>query len=649
MTSKFKSMLFRATLVLIPVILVILLEIIVRLVSPGPNLDLTIPVRDNPGMARLNPEIGLRYFPRADMTGFGQDRSFRQQKIPGTIRIITLGGSTTAGFPYFYSGSFPSLLETRLKAEYPENSIEVINLGLTAVNSYTVLDLIPDCLELQPDAIVIYCGHNEFYGAFGSASQFGLPDWLRSQRWVTKLVLTLRHVRMYQMISSWVMPNHEEDERPLMSQIYQSKTIPYNSELYQQTMAHFQENMEDVLDKAARAQVPVVLSTISSNLTGQEPFELPAKSLDSDPDWKKVKFDIQNKDWSTALSLINVLIKTYPNSPQLDFQMGKCDLNLGDTTRALSLFVKARDLDGIRFRAPSDINNILRDLSSESQVGLADVDSMFYGFPPSRIPSQNPFLEHLHPTLNGNARIAHFIADRLIRLPDPESIFPSPPKTNTISDQMVLKRARITPLDKSAASIQIKILTSNPPYTRTPGLRLVDIKPQSKIDELALRMLAGKISYREGHLELAAYWQSRQEDEKAVLECDALVHQYPEDAELLKALASASMRTPNHPRTLSVLQKLTDMNPEDAFGQKWRGLYELDAGHLEASDHWLTQAIRSKDDDQTRYNLAGVKLRLGQTTAALTELDTLLKRNPNYPNAMNLRRQIRLSLKKTSQ
>ena len=65
----------------------------------------------------------------------------------------------------------------------PGRLVEMVNLGTSAVNSYTLYDQIPEILEQKPDAIFIYTGHNEFYGALGvgSSEQFGAyPGFVRT-------------------------------------------------------------------------------------------------------------------------------------------------------------------------------------------------------------------------------------------------------------------------------------------------------------------------------------------------------------------------------------------------------------------------------------------------------------------------------------
>jgi len=62
------------------------------------------------------------------------------------------------------------LLKHRLSHTFPNKNIEVINTGITAVNSYTLWDLTDDIIEQKPDLVIIYAGHNEYYGALGVGS-----------------------------------------------------------------------------------------------------------------------------------------------------------------------------------------------------------------------------------------------------------------------------------------------------------------------------------------------------------------------------------------------------------------------------------------------------------------------------------------------
>src|SRR6202142_1093292 len=167
-----KRRIFAGVTLIIPIVILVILELGLRLFRYGPDISLFTPI-DAGGKTYLvmNPGVGKRYFPG---TGFSPATSldaFEKEKPPGTLRIFCLGGSTTVGYPYWFNAAFSTFLRYRLPAIFPDRSIEVINLGMTATNSFTVLDIARELGGVSPDCIIVYDGHNEFYGALGVASR----------------------------------------------------------------------------------------------------------------------------------------------------------------------------------------------------------------------------------------------------------------------------------------------------------------------------------------------------------------------------------------------------------------------------------------------------------------------------------------------
>src|SRR4029078_13289681 len=100
----------------------------------------------------------------------GNTERFKKEKASGTFRAFVLGESTTIGYPYMHNGSFHRLLQYRLLHEYPSLNFEIVNVSLTAVNSYTVKEFAKAVANYSPDVVMIYTGHNESYGACGVGS-----------------------------------------------------------------------------------------------------------------------------------------------------------------------------------------------------------------------------------------------------------------------------------------------------------------------------------------------------------------------------------------------------------------------------------------------------------------------------------------------
>ena len=164
-------LLFKTVAVLLPFLILFLLEMGLRIFHYGYDLSL---FREYPGDNRfmvLNPDASKKYFTDPVMAPSGNSEPFKKVKDENTCRIFVLGESTTIGYPYFHNGSFHRWLQYRLMKTYPGRHFEIVNLSMTAVNSYTVLGFAKELVDYEPDAILIYSGQNEYYGALGVGSQ----------------------------------------------------------------------------------------------------------------------------------------------------------------------------------------------------------------------------------------------------------------------------------------------------------------------------------------------------------------------------------------------------------------------------------------------------------------------------------------------
>ncbi|MEL6823342.1 MAG: hypothetical protein AAFP70_16400, partial [Calditrichota bacterium] len=161
----------RLFLLSLPLLFFLLLEGALRLFNYGVSHD---PFVDYPGTENylaINQEIGRRFFPTVGVApASSRTDAILKEKPQDSFRIFALGGSTMAGYPYLFNASFPSILRGILQEAIPNKTIEVANLGMSAVPSYAVRDIVMNLESYKPDMLIIYTGHNEFYGALGIAS-----------------------------------------------------------------------------------------------------------------------------------------------------------------------------------------------------------------------------------------------------------------------------------------------------------------------------------------------------------------------------------------------------------------------------------------------------------------------------------------------
>jgi hypothetical protein len=104
----------------------------------------------------LNKNFTRRYFFREGIrTPVPISQRFSAKKDSVTYRIFCLGESTTQGFPYSANGAFPAQLKNILSTLNPKRNIEVVNCGITAITSHSVLDMERNPQKYKPDLLVI--------------------------------------------------------------------------------------------------------------------------------------------------------------------------------------------------------------------------------------------------------------------------------------------------------------------------------------------------------------------------------------------------------------------------------------------------------------------------------------------------------------
>ncbi len=489
-----KKILFYLILFLIPIFLFLLLELFLRIIKFGDDLSLFIESKAYPGYYEINNKVTKRFFSGNQITSPSND-IFLINKPSDTYRIFVLGSSTTLGFPYTMNVSFSRILYYRLRDILPDKNIEVVNMAMTAINSYALNSFIDEILDQKPDAILIYAGHNEYYGAMGAAS----VDYGKKAHWLKKTHITLMHLRSYQLMHKIVYqlisrkPKNMGSET-LMTRIAKGKTVPYQSELYYQGIHQFEKNMYSVLKKISKQHVPVIISELVSNVR-MKPFEA-----------------IANPDDSEALKLYN-------NACQLEQN------NNTDTARRL--YFMAKDIDAIRFRAPESINHIIHKLANEFQIPVVPMKKVFEQHSANGIIGYELITEHLHPNVDGYFLMADAFLQTML---ENNFISPTVDRTKMKPYNYYRQHWGFTELDSLKADLTIKQLTAGWPFQpeTVKNEFLFTYKPKSLADSLAFICIKyDNIDLIFVHQELARYYEKNGQFDKAFNEYLSLVYTYP--------------------------------------------------------------------------------------------------------------------------
>ena len=204
----------------------------------------------------LNPEVARRYFSTIKNMPSSIEDIFDAGKQANSFRVFVLGESSSRLSIHAHGFILFRYIRKRLELAYPKNKIEVINISLTAVNSYTIRDFIPEVLAKKPDLILIYTGHNEYYGALGvgSLESFG------SSRSIVNLYLSLNKFKTVQLLKDFIQwftklfsGEPPKSSGTLMSRMAKQQSIIFNSDDYKAGLEQFKGNMQDVIEMAKKS------------------------------------------------------------------------------------------------------------------------------------------------------------------------------------------------------------------------------------------------------------------------------------------------------------------------------------------------------------------------------------------------------------
>jgi len=403
-TAPQKKWSFYAVMWSLPVLFFALLEGGLQIAGFGQDYPLFVPVEVAPDYLVMNREVSRRYFRRETRVPTGLHDAFRMEKDTTTKRIFVQGGSSAAGYPYYYGGSFSRMLEQRLQQSFPNMHIEVVNVAMAAINSYTILDQVDDILDHLPDAVLIYAGHNEFYGALG----IGSSQSLGYNRFIVNLYLRLQSLRILQLIQdslSQVLKaslRRQDGSSTLMERMVGRQSIPLDSEMYRHGVRQFRGNLQSILRKYQRQGVPVFIGTVASNERTHPPFQNGLRS-ETDPDQWQNAYAIALADQSlpSSINRFQHLIAMDSMAATSWFGLATRLDARGDIDEARQAYIHAKDLDQLRFRATEETNHIIQEEALRASATLVDIQDELRKKSQDQIIGSDLMLEHLHPNLEG--------------------------------------------------------------------------------------------------------------------------------------------------------------------------------------------------------------------------------------------------------
>lgn len=403
------------SLTVIPMIALIVLDWGLSLTGQSYPTRFLVPRADASHELIDNYKFAWRFFPRK-LARSSQPLLIQRKKPDHVRRIIVFGGSAAMGDPEPAFG-LARTIQANLEHRFPNETFEVINAAVTAINSHVVLSIAKDCESLDADAWVVYMGNNEVVGPFGVGTAFGNG---KSSLWQVRSSLALQRTAIGQNLARLL--TGQTDGLPESwggMEMFTERMIRHDSPDLDRVVTNFRANLQDIIRIADRNDVPVILCTVATNQRSFPPFASQhRRDFSSD---QLAKWDELFEQATSAQDAFQYdqAIELFQQAEQLDdefallhFRMAECLLQQGENEAAQRHFQAAEDLDALRFRASSQINQVIRDVAEVSidTVTLIHSEKELKDHSGISILGQEHFLEHVHLTFQGNFELGQVIA-----------------------------------------------------------------------------------------------------------------------------------------------------------------------------------------------------------------------------------------------
>ncbi len=353
-------------------------------------------------------------------------QSFVMPKPSGSFRVVSFGGSTTYGRPYLDATSFSNWFKELLARYGNRPDVETINTGGISYASYRVLRVMQEMVNYQPDLFIVYSGHNEFLEARTFAAQKDETQIVGAVRGL------LHHSRLYTLLKKSIdaidkvdtkqpegLPEDEVVAR--LEQVGGVELYHRDADFSANVVRQYRQSIEAMVALARERQIPIILCTLPSNLSGVSPFKSEHRDNLTDDEltsWQaafnKALRAMDEQNWTLAIESFSIAEQIDASFADLHYYKAQAYAQLGHSNASLQSYIRAKEEDIVPLRALETFNDILREVAQQEKVPLADVDNFVRRISPGGIPGNNLFVDHVHPTIEGQQLVAWVVLDAAV-------------------------------------------------------------------------------------------------------------------------------------------------------------------------------------------------------------------------------------------
>lgn len=304
------------------------------------------------------PQYGTDLFHTNPTRGSFIEDFFKKQKPANGFRIFVVGESSVWQLRQEIK-DFEKHLNQQFKGKY---FFECVDAGACAYGSHRLAPLVCELMDYAPDLILVYMGHNEFCEADHARFVNLKTLWLQRIVYRSALCRFIRDRVALQQISAYQRAQNKEILDSPNPNWARSLNKDYTPAELNERMAYFRSNYRVIIETCRAKHVPIIIGTMATNL------------------WSPKDANGQHGGQMAELAKLR--------------DSGKFEETKEYARRLLA---------GMKRLQACDIENgIIRELATEYQLPLADVETAVTEAEPHHVPGEMLFDDHCH--LNANGR-----------------------------------------------------------------------------------------------------------------------------------------------------------------------------------------------------------------------------------------------------
>jgi len=565
-----------------------------------------------------NDTFTLRFLP-PDLARWPEPFMLPAVKPPNTTRIFIFGESAAMGDPRpaYGAGRF---LEVLLRERYPGRKFEVINTGITAINSHVILPIARECAPQHGDVWIVYMGNNEMVGPFGAATIFGGRAPPLS---LIRMNLAMQKLRLGQLATAALRrlggaSTHAQWEGLRM---FLENPLAPDDPRRDGALRNFEANLRDILRAGLDSGAKVILNTVAVNLGDCPPFASMTNSNLPGSDQAQFRQQFAEGlahekagDLAQAASSFAQAAALDPKHAEVQYRWAEClghrTTNAASATRsALRLhYQQACDVDALPFRADSRVNGIIRRAGVEwaaRGVELSDAEAELAAASPLGIPGQEMFYEHVHLSRRGNYLLGRLWAEAVTRTLTQTNNAP------WASQETCERDLGLTPWESGFLLELVIGRMQKPPLSSQFNNPERVARLQAELNVLLAQRSGTNIVYQSGEMLMRA------------------IQRAPQDHWLYESLAGLYEAVGDLKRAADAYRKVHDLMPHDYFSKLQLGRFLGKIGPAAEAEPLLQQAVRQRPQVPEGWvELGHARLAQGKPEPALAAYERAARLRP---------------------